>query len=62
MQSLLLQLVKDPSQDVVDAAFEHLLPAVLRWMSDMNLLYTSLLPAVLTDIRAMVDRYVLQQL
>ena len=62
VQLLLLQLVKDPSQDVVDAAFEHLLPAVLRWMSDISLLYTSLLPAVLTDIRAMVDRYMVQRL
>lgn len=57
VQTLLLQLVKDPSQDVVDACFEHLLPGLLGWMSDINLLHTSLLPAVLSDVRALVERY-----
>ena len=56
VQSLLLQLAKDPSQDVVDTAFEQLLPALLAWMADTDLLYTALLPAILTDIRASVER------
>lgn len=57
VQSLLLQLAKDPSQDVVDTAFEQLLPALLHCMADTHLLYTSLLPAILIDIRASVERY-----
>lgn len=56
VQNLLLQLAKDPSQDVVDASFEHLLPGVLKWMADISLLHTSLLPAVLSDIRALIER------
>ena len=59
VQSLLLQLAKDPSQDVVDAAFEQLLPAVLTWTVGTDLLHTSLLPIILNDIRASVDRYAL---
>ncbi len=58
VQALLLQLVKDPSQDVVDAAFDHLLPALLKWMAEVSLLHTSLLPAVLSDVRTMLDRFV----
>ncbi|KAA6425912.1 MAG: hypothetical protein FRX49_04287, partial [Trebouxia sp. A1-2] len=56
VQNLLLQLAKDPSQDVVDASFEHLLPGVLKWMADIRLLHTSLLPAVLSEIRALIER------
>lgn len=56
VQSLLLQLAKDPLQDVVDTAFEQLLPALLAWMADTDLLYTALLPAILTDIRASISR------
>lgn len=56
VQTLMLQLAKDPSQDVVDTAFEQLLPALLAWMADTDLLYTALLPAILTDIRASVER------
>lgn len=58
MQTLVLQLAKDPSQDVVDTAFERLLPALLTWMADTDLLYNALLPAILTDIRASVERQV----
>lgn len=58
VQSLLLQLVKDPSQDVVDACFGHLLPGFLKWMADISLMHTSLLPAVLSEIRALVERWV----
>ena len=57
VQSMLLQLAKDPSQDVVDTALEHLLPALLKCMADTDLLHTSLLPAILTDIRASIERY-----
>lgn len=56
VQSLLLQLTKDPLQDVVDTAFEQLLPALLAWMVDTDLLHTALLPAILTDIRASISR------
>lgn len=56
VQGLLLQLAKDHSQDVVDAAFEQVLPAVLAWTGDSDLLYTALLPAILADIRASLER------
>ena len=56
VQNLLLHLAKDPSQDVVDASFEHLLPGILNWMADIRLLHTSLLPAVLGEIRALIER------
>ena len=57
VQTLLLQLAADPSQDVTDTCFEHLLPAVLNWMTDVELLHTSLLPAVLMEMRALLERY-----
>ncbi|DBA87750.1 hypothetical protein WJX77_004203 [Trebouxia sp. C0004] len=56
VQNLLLQLAKDPSQDVVDVSFEHLLPGILKWMADIRLLHTSLLPAVLSEIRGLIER------
>ena len=59
VQGLLLQLAKDHSQDVVDTAFEQLLPALLAWMASTDLLYTALLPAILTDIRASLERLLL---
>ena len=56
VQVLLIQLVKDLSQDVVDLAFDPLLPAILAWTSETELLHTSLLPAILSDIRGQVER------
>lgn len=56
VQGLLLQLAKDHSQDVVDTAFEQLLPALLAWMADTDLLYTALLPSILTDLQASLER------
>lgn len=58
VQSLLIQLVKDPSQDVVDLAFDSLLTSILEWTSKTDLLHTSLLPAILSDMRGQVERYV----
>lgn len=58
MQGLLIQLVKDVSQDVVDLALDSLLPAVMTWTSETELLHTALLPAILSDIRARVERSV----
>ena len=54
---MLLRLALDGAAEVVQAAFCALLPAVLNWLADSDLLITSLLPTVLNSAISTIQRY-----
>lgn len=55
VEGLLVQMAADKSQEVIDEVFERLLVAVLRWIEASDLLYTSLVPCVLSSIKAVLQ-------
>ena len=46
---MLLGLDQDRHGGVLQAIDRHLLPAILNWISDSDLLHTSLIPAILNS-------------
>ena len=56
MEALCLQLGQDGSQAVIDAVFESLLPALLRWLAEAGSLLQSFMLAVLEAATSLLER------
>ena len=56
MEALCLQLSQDGSQAVIDAVFESLLPALLRWLAEAGSLLQSFMLAVLEAATSLLER------
>ena len=56
VEELALALVQDGAQEVTDAAFGVLLPALLAWCQAGDLLHASLLPHALATISALLEQ------
>ncbi|KAK9863677.1 hypothetical protein WJX84_001378 [Apatococcus fuscideae] len=56
VEALLLQLVQDSVPEVVDAVFQPLLPALLKWIAGSDLLHSSLLTTILTVAKTTIQK------
>lgn len=56
MEELALALAQDGAQEVADAAFGMLLPALLAWCQAGEHLHASLLPHALATITALLEQ------